>query len=188
MIIPGILGILLAIIYTKIVYLMNKSGVWNWWHRFISTLVSILVGISITLLIFNYQQTALNTKKREVLVKVINSELSDMREYLSKDEEFNIRVLDKVYSFNIISLHPQSLADAAKSGLFNEEISINLFRLSRKMEMYDLGVQQVLNHYTQPVHLDHYEFWQKNMNTLKSFILSDMELLKISLDEVKRRN
>lgn len=175
---PFTVGILFALVYTVIVSRQGREITWNWWHRLVSTLVSVLIGVSVTLAIFHYQQSLTRAKERARLVTVLESELSDELDYLTSGEQTTITSQDKQYSFLITRLHPQTLVDAAKSGLFDEVTTLNLFRLSRKMEVYDVEVEHVLHLVSTSTPGSSYEWAQRNMNESKAAIISDIGTIR----------
>ena len=171
---PFAIGFFITLVYTWIVSKQGREITWNWWHRLISTLVSVLVGISVTLAIFHYQQSLTRAKERARLVTVLESELSDELDYLTSGEQTTITFQGKQYQFLLTKLHPQTLVDAAKSGLFDEVTTINLFRLSRKMEVYDLEVEHVLHLISTSAPNSSYQWAQRNMDGTKVAIIRDI--------------
>ena len=118
---------------------------WNWLSSLIATFVSVLLAVIVGITLFNYSQDKTKINDRKTYLSLLQSELSDTNRILSDSGKMNININNNTYPVLVTYIQPIVLEDAARSGLFNEVISENLLHLARKMKMFNLMTNFLLN-------------------------------------------
>ena len=140
--------IIVVIVYSyAIVNYFNclPQHLWNWFSSLIATFVSVLLAVIVGITLFNYNQDKTKTNERKTYLSLLQSELSDTKRILSDSGKMNVNINNNAYPVLVTYIQPIVLEDAARSGLFNEVISENLLHLARKMKMFNLTTNFLLN-------------------------------------------
>ena len=138
-----VLAIALAVIYTLI---LPKEQCWNWWHGLIATLVSVLLGISIAIGIFFFQNYVVQNQDKKKYTSLVSTELAATWQGLQTIENpLNINSDNKTYSFHVVFLQSVVLEDAARSGLFDEEETRTLLKLARWIRFHNMNLNLLIS-------------------------------------------
>ncbi|MFA7159735.1 MAG: hypothetical protein WC299_10570 [Kiritimatiellia bacterium] len=129
-------AVVAGILYTIIVHRWGKDERWSWWHGFVSTLISVLLGVVVAVWLFQFQRVANDRDTRARLVALLRSELADSYRYLTvNNNNLNVECLDTNFVFQLFVLQPIILEEAAKSGLFTEIQTENMLDVAKKMKI-----------------------------------------------------
>ncbi len=152
MITPIVLCIaaLVTAIYTCLVYRIgarpnSNSVVWNWWHRLISTSVSVLLGVVVAVQMFAYESKSETERTENRHLYLLKAEMSDTYRILQDNESMTLYVGSTNYPVLVTYIQPLAIEDAAKSGLFTALQTENLLHLARKMRMFNLKTTHYLH-------------------------------------------
>lgn len=141
-----ILAITLAVFYTYIIRKKSPEEQWNWWHGLIATLVSVLLGVSIAIGIFFFQNNVVQYQDKRKYTSLVSTELAATWQGLQTvDNPLNINFDNKTYSFHIGFLQSVVLEDAARSGLFDEEETRTLLKLARWIRFHNMNLNLLIS-------------------------------------------
>ena len=134
----------LVLVCTLIVYRFgarpgSNSVVWNWWHRLVSTLASVLLGVVVAINIFGYQTSERRASERARHMSLLPAEMSDIYRVLTAGESMTFYVGNTNYTALITYVQPLAIEDAARSGLFTPLQTENLLHLARKIHMFNVN-------------------------------------------------
>lgn len=134
----GVGAVIVGILYTIIVHRWGKNERWNWWHGFVSTLISVLLGVVVAVWLFHFQSVANNRDTRARLLVLLRSEIADSYRYLTvNNNNLIVTCFDTNFMFQLFVLQPIILEEAAKSGLFTEIQTENMLDIAKKMKMHN---------------------------------------------------
>jgi hypothetical protein len=141
-----IFAILLAAVYTYIIQIKSQDQLWNWWHSLIATLVSVLLGVSVAIGIFFYQNNVTQNEEKGKFIFLLDTELAATWQALqSLDNPLNINFEGKTYSFHVGFLQSIILEEAARSGLFNKEETRMLLKLARYINFHNMDLNLLIS-------------------------------------------
>jgi len=141
-----VLAITIAVFYTYIISKKSPGEQWNWWHGLIATLVSVLLGVSIAIGIFFFQNDVVQNQDKRKYTSLVSTELAATWQGLQAvDNPLNINFDRKTYSFHIGFLQSVVLGDAARSGLFNEEETRTLLKLTRWIQFHNMNLNLLIS-------------------------------------------
>lgn len=138
-----------ALLYTSILILVSSHNLVEWLNTLIATIVSVFSALVIGILLYRYQTTEDDRKKREGLRELLIAELDETARLIGCHRTtINARSLTRErfspYEFyaNLVRHHPQPLIveEAVKSGLFSIELTTKLQALSRLMNTHQIEV------------------------------------------------
>jgi len=143
---PMIVAILVATIYAVIVHWKAPSEAWDWWHSLIAMLVSILLGVTIALSLFQNQQQAIAKTDKQRFLSLLRLELSGIRRGLRDPTRANLWVHSGVsLPAQVTYIQPLILEEAGRSGLFDNNTSFMMIDLSGSMRMFNKKTQILLD-------------------------------------------
>jgi hypothetical protein len=137
-------AIALAAVYTGIVQIAAKGQRWAWWHRLVSTIVSVLLGIVIAMHIYSLQQNDQREGQKRRILYLLNAELLDTYRVLTSTNDFAIITNNDRFSAQVGFIQPLITEEAVKSGLFDQFLTEQLIHLARKMRFYNVCVDNVI--------------------------------------------
>ena len=136
-----IISILVAWLYFMYISNYVTDKIWDTSTTFISTLLSIIIGVTISIILYNYQNNQQDIEKIKELKTNLTAELSDLNRVMSSGEAMNVNQLDFVVTF----IQPIIIDECSKSGLFNPLEVENFLHVSRKIKFYNVQVSYFLN-------------------------------------------
>lgn len=143
---PMIVAILFAGTYAVIVHRRAPSEAWNWWHSFVATLVSILMGVTIAIFLFQAEQRTVTKAEKQRHLSLLRLELSGIRRTLLDTNRSNISVHSGVrLPAQVTYIQPLILEEAGRSGLFDDNTSFMMIDLSGSMRMFNKKTQVLLD-------------------------------------------
>lgn len=143
---PMIVAILVVATYAIIVHRKAPSEVWGWWHSFVATLVSILVGVTIAVALFQNQQRIVTKVEKQRYLSLLRLELSNIRHTLLDTNRVNTLVHSGVrLPAQVTYIQPLILEEAGRSGLFDNNASFMMIDLSGSMWMFNKKTQVFLD-------------------------------------------
>ena len=131
-------AIVIAVTYSVLVHTKAKDEIWSWYHRLVSTVVSVILGIAVALGMFLFERqkvrSALTARHRTIL----SSEIAEAYEALrDTNSVLRVTVGRRDYIFTAVAvLEPSPLEVAGRSGLFPEAPTLNMLRVAQKMRLY----------------------------------------------------
>ncbi len=137
-------ALLIIAVYT-IILVKKRHPLIEWWNSLIATSVSVILGISVGIFLFNYSKKQSDVVQRQQFIDLLGSELANTRQILSKEDSLTITVGEKNISFLISSLEPSSIQEAAQSNLFNPLQTAALLILSQRYKMFNIKCDHLLN-------------------------------------------
>jgi len=117
---------------------------WNWWISFISTIVSVILGIGVGIYLFEYSQDRIKNDEKERITFALETELSEIYTVLDTGEKFNIKDKNnKEIKALLINLDQIVVNDAIRSNLFDKDATTQLIYISRNIKMVDKSVDNL---------------------------------------------
>jgi len=172
----GLILAVLAIAISIVVYydcLIRKKRpdqVWSWRNSLVATLVSVLLGVSVAIFIFYFQNSATHSQQKQKYLSLLDTELAATWQALQTvDNPLEIRYGDKTYTFYVRFLPSSILEEAARSGRFDEIETRALFKLLRYIRFHNMILNLLLNSlpHLQPELLRHRQEMQMLWNAHK---------------------
>lgn len=138
---------LVAIItYELILRKKSPEQLWNWRNNLITTFISVLLAVSIGIGIFFFQNSIIQQQEKKKYLFLLNVELASIWQALQQiDNPLNINFENKTYSFQVVFLQYIVLEDAARSGVFNENETRTLFKLTRWIRFHNMNLNLLLS-------------------------------------------
>ena len=135
---------LFALLFDRIVAARHRDSLWNWRSAFLSTLMSVVLGLAVGLKLYEFGQKSAAVSERARYLRLLGTELSSIQDILSDAGGSYVSVAGKKYPLLITHLEPVALEDAARSGLFGDSETENLLRLSRILHVINIEGQVAL--------------------------------------------
>ena len=190
---PICIAIVIAIVYTVVLYLYSKSECLNWLHSAVATLFAVLLGISVAIAIYRSQQTDLARQERERHLQLLSLELTNVQHILRDDKRVHITTRSgRQFKVQITNLEPIVLETAGKSGLFTEQESFMMLDLTGSMRMWNKKTEALLNALNgvsdDPALDSRIELFMTNLDKSRSGILTGTTILSQRLDIKLKEN
>jgi hypothetical protein len=139
--------------YTLVVGLGSPGALIGWFSTLVSTAASVWAALLIGLVPFQHQTQETDRKKKEALTELLKTELSEVRGMLERswtvvpdealettESSFTAHKMEVSIHFT----HPLIVEEAARRGLFDTEQTAEMLHLARKMEHYNVLLQEVM--------------------------------------------
>jgi hypothetical protein len=131
-----LLTMLVAIAYSGFAYEVSPSVFWSWLGTLLATFISVFAAIGVGLILFNYQTSVTDERKRQELTRLAVTELHNIIHSLQPKAQA---------SFKPARVHAPMVEEAARSGLFKPQTTANLMGFTWNAAQYN---QLVLNYHT----------------------------------------
>ena len=146
LIVFSVFAVLIAVIFSFLIQVIAPEQIWSWWIGLTSTLVSVLLGVSIAIGIFFFQNSATQKQDKEKYLFLLDTELSATWQGLQTiDNPLNIKIHDKTFSFHVSFLQQIVLEEAARTGLFNKVETRILLKLARWISFHNMNLNLLIN-------------------------------------------
>ena len=135
---PCLFALIIALIYSLIVYLRARHEFVGWCHSLVAGIVSILLGISVGFFLFSSQQRMSDDAARQRHLNLVRMELSGVKRSLTDQTvKANFSTAFGERSSHVTYIQPIVLEEAGKSGLFQENQSFMMLDISGSIRMYN---------------------------------------------------
>lgn len=132
-----------GIIARKYSYRVKKEApaeqIWGWRHNLYATMVSVLIGVSIAIFLFNIQNYLSDISKRNNFNILLAAQMTDTLRGIS-GEPLKVKIGRDTIGVVITTLQPNLLESAASSGLYSHDVTEFMIHFSREMALYNLLV------------------------------------------------
>jgi len=146
------IGVVL-IAYTLVVATSPEGDLLGWFNTLISTAASVIFALIIGLILFHYQATETDRKRKADLAELLKAELGAVRGLIENsrtvvpDEalettETSFRSHEMRVSLHYT--HPLIVEEAVRSGLFGDKQTAEMLALARNMRMHNPFVQEIM--------------------------------------------
>lgn len=135
---PCLFALIIALLYSLIVYLRARQEFVGWCHALVAGIVSILLGISVGFFLFSSQQRISDDAARQRHLNLVRLELSGLKRSLTDQTVkayFSTALGDQ--SIHVTYVQPIVLEEAGKSGLFQDGQSFMMLDLSGSLRMFN---------------------------------------------------
>lgn len=186
MIWPCLFAIIIALIYSIILYRRTRNEFMSWFHSLVSSVVSILLGISVAFFLFSSQQRITDDAARQRYLNLVRMELSGVKQRLTDQTlkaSFSTALGER--SSHVTYIQPIVLEEAGKSGLFQENQSFMMLDISGSIRMYNRKTDilfDLLSSSKEPLGLSkNLDAAIENIETSRKGILKGLDLLSKEL-------
>ncbi len=140
------MGLLTFLVFSALVGLLAPGEFWGAISTFIATLISVIGAFFIGVGLYNSQVRIADAKRVEQLSEVLVSELSGTIDALKRAAEHKVEPPSPQWdTVPVTYVQPIILEDAARSGLFNTEVTKKMLLLARTVHLYNLRVSQLFS-------------------------------------------
>ncbi len=136
---------LIAFFFDRMVARWHPDSLWSWRSAFVSTLISVVLGLVVGLKLFEFSQKTATVNDRARYVRLIGYELASLKDLLSDTGGSHVTINGKPYPMLLTHLEPVVIEDAARSGLFREAETENLLSLARIIRVLNMECQVAVN-------------------------------------------
>lgn len=141
----SVLTIVLAVIYSALIYYRQREKFWDWLNTLSATALSFFLALVAGIYLFNQQAIATGKASQEDLRRLLGAEMSDDLRILNDPSRMSITFPSgKKTTVLITFVQPLVIEKAALSGLFTVSESENLLHIARKMRMLNLKIEYFL--------------------------------------------
>ncbi|MDD2266322.1 hypothetical protein [Sulfuricurvum sp.] len=174
----GIFSLLYIYLFRDTIPQNNVNFLDNVITTFVSTLLSIIVGI----FLYEYQQKENKKSEKNRFIAIITAESCDILSILTNGGDMAI-TLPSGETMNVLItiLSPLAHEEAAKSGEFSPVLTENLFHISRKIRMYNMKVEHLLGLIRTSSSQAFLKHAIENVNETKNAIIDDCNFLSEQL-------
>lgn len=139
-----IIAIVTIIVFSVLVKKLKPDEYWNWWISFVATIVSLILGAGIGIYLFDYSQDKIRNDDKERLTAALESELSELYSILTTGGRMTIKDKDnKHIEVLMLNLNQIIVDDAIRSNLFDHDITSQLIKISRNINILDSSVDNL---------------------------------------------
>ncbi len=181
-------ALLIGIVYSAIIYDIDKpeTALVSWFNSLFATLISVLLGISVAMLLFQAQQKCISNKDRERFRSLLCLELTNIYKLLSLEKFTNLTLPNgKQTSLQILTLKSVITEHAGASGLFKDIDSFTMFSLSSSIKMWNRKTEGLMNainsNPSYPGFISQIEWYKENLEESKKGIFEGISKLTKSL-------
>jgi len=187
LLIPTIVATLIGIVYSLALLRWKKEEFWNWCHAALATLLSVAIGISVAMGIFQLQQAHVSKQERVRYVKLLTLELSYAQHSLRDTQRTHITTRSgQRFEAQLTGLHPASLDAAANSGLFSDRVTFIMHDLSGSMLFWNTKTESFLASLSTqadaPGQTSSIKWYAENLERARAGILRGIALLAEELE------
>lgn len=190
----ALLALLIAVFFTYLIQTEAPDQIWSWWIGLTSTLVSVILGISIAIGIFFFQNNVNQEQDKKKFLFLLDTELSATWQGLQTiDNPLNIKINEKTYSFHVVFLQHIVLEDAARTGLFDKIETRVLLKLNRWINFHNMNLNLLINTMSnlsndplsdQKINM----IWKSHKNTRETLIQNIHDIYQVfELETLKER-
>lgn len=175
-----IISIVISVVYFFVVSKYANEKVWDTLTTFISTILSIVIGTTIGVIIYNYQKNASDTERLSQLKTNLAAEFSDLNRILTKGSGMKVNGQEYIVTY----LQTIVTDECCKSGLFTTKLLENLLHLSRKIKFYNSLVNyflQIISNSNSQNFSNLLENCTSNLATSRQSIINDINKIKNDL-------
>ena len=141
-----ILAILIAVLFSYLLYEKSPDQIWSWWTGLTSALVSVLLGISIAIGIFFFENSVTQKQEKEKYLFILGTELAATWQGLNTvDNPLNVKFRDKTYGFHVGFLQKIIIEEAVRTGLFDKHQTQSLLKLSRWISFHNMNLNLLIS-------------------------------------------
>jgi hypothetical protein len=137
-----IIPVITIILFSILIKRKKPDEYWNWWISFISTIVSLMLGVVVGVSLFEYSQNRIKLDEKARLSNMLCIELSDIYDELSHEKFTTID--NKQIQTLVIKLDEIIINEAIRSNLFDEGITNQLILISRDITMLNMSVDHYM--------------------------------------------
>jgi hypothetical protein len=171
----------LSVGYSLFVRRRAPAQLWTWFHSFVATVLSVLLGVITAFWIYYHQQTQTDERERATIHQLLQRELSDIHEILAKSEPIQINLGKKTYRPIVGYVQPLAVEKAAQSGRLNGLDTAYMMHLAQTIRAYNIAVQFLLtvmnSNSHDPGFPDRLEFAIKNVEKMRDNNVREIERL-----------
>lgn len=153
------------------------------------TTVSVLLGLTSGLAVFEYTQDVKDRQAVERLSALLSAELSGLRSHLEFDHRPEITVDGEQVEFRVLGLRAEILKKAGRSGLFDVEESHQMLELAQSIDAWNRKTEGLIGAINADPESDLYttriRWYMKNQEASTEGLLKGIEWLENEL-ELKR--
>lgn len=138
------LSAIIIFVFSIIVKRKKPNEYWSWWISFVAVVVSVMLGVGVGILLFEYSQDRKQHDEKEKLSATLETELSGIYKVLVMGKKFNIKDKkgQKVEAL-LINVNQITVDDAIRSNLFDNDVTTQLINISRNIKMLDSSVDNL---------------------------------------------
>jgi hypothetical protein len=136
--------IITIIVVSILIKIKKPDEFWNWWISFISTMVSLMLGVAVGIFLFEYSQERTNLDNKERITTALDAELSDVYKELSRYEYITIGKKEQKLQTLVIKIDQIIVNEAIRSNLFEPNVTGKLLAISRNITMLNSSVEHYL--------------------------------------------
>lgn len=134
-----IIPVITIIIFSILIKRKKPDDNWNWWISFVSTIVSLMLGIVVGISLFEYRQNRIKLDDRARLTSMLSVELSGIYDVLSREKYTTIGDNQPMQTL-VTKLDQIIINDAIRSNLFDKGVAKLLIVISRNISMQNILV------------------------------------------------
>jgi len=138
-----IIPIITIIIFSILIKRKKPDEYWNWWISFISTIVSLMLGVVVGISLFEYSQNRIKLDEKARLTTTLCTELSNIYEELSHEKFITIGDNRQIQTL-VIKLDQIIINDVIRSNLFDKDVTNQLIIISRNITMLDFSADHYM--------------------------------------------
>lgn len=167
------------------------------WHRYPGKLPSALISISVTsvsvllgltsgLAIFNYTEEVKEQQELERLHSLLGPEVAGMKSHLEFDQRPTMNIDGQEVEFRVLGLHGEVLREAGLSGLFDVKESHQMLELAQSIDAWNRKTKGLLGAINANPESDMYvrriEWYMTNLESSSEGLLDALNWLESELD------
>lgn len=145
--VPLALVAFLILVYEIKIKVSKPDEIWAARHSLFATLVSVLIGISVAIGLFNAQTYVTDQQRRNNLMRQLGAFVSEtQRKFDTEDKDkLHANIFGLKRDFVVTHIHPFILEEAIRSGLFNDQETELMLLLHSKISSYNAREQFLLS-------------------------------------------
>ncbi len=140
-----VVAFLILSIQTYIVLTKRNEEAIGWFSSVASTLASILIGITVTLFIIEFQENQAVKNSKDRHLKLLSMELSAIKNHLNERDTAKITFNNKDYNILATRIDNTALRTAALSGVFEESEIFMMLDLSNSIDFLNDKTLALMN-------------------------------------------
>ncbi len=126
-----------AVAYSLLVYKRARSEMWAWWHTFTSLSLSFALGWVIAIWLFQYETQKTDSERKTLLSKLVDQEMAHIILQFEVISRSTFVFSDTTLEFSYLHFEPIGLEEAAKSGLFEDHLTLRMLVLSKELREFN---------------------------------------------------
>jgi hypothetical protein len=182
---PLLIALVLLAGQTVLVLCKKQDEYVSWFGAVTSTLSSLLIGITIALAIFNYQNDIDDTSEKERYLKLLSQEITSINANLNAPDRASVTTHNEKHYVQFVGINSDVLTQAGLSGLFEEKHSFMMLDLSASIRFWNVKTEMFMNAFnspsTDPVYDKRIKWYITNMDSARSGITTGINILSKEL-------